>query len=90
MPNWRYPEFDWDEGNIDHIIDRHGIYPDEIEAVFAIGAHVIRRGDRYVVMGQDGGGRYLYIICELRGRFVRAITARPMKNAERKIYERNR
>lgn len=34
MPNWTAPEFDWDDGNIDHLIDRHDVYPEEAEQVF--------------------------------------------------------
>jgi len=40
MPNWRTPEFDWDDGNTEHIIGRHDVYPDEAEQVFYNGPHV--------------------------------------------------
>jgi uncharacterized DUF497 family protein len=90
MPNWRYPQFDWDDGNIDHIVDGHDVYPEEVESVFANGAHITKRGNRYIAMGRDIGGRYLYIVCEIHGQFVRVVTARPMKPAEKRTYERNR
>ena len=90
MPNWRSPEFDWDEGNIDHIVDGHDVYPEEVEAVFRNYARVVRRGNRYVAMGQDGGGRYLLIVFEMRGHRIRVVTASPMKDAERRSYERKR
>ncbi len=90
MPNWAYPEFDWDDGNIDHILDRHGIEPEAAEAVFYNGAHVIRRGDRYHVFGQDSGRRYLFLVCVLRERAVHVISAREMTREERQYYDRHR
>jgi uncharacterized DUF497 family protein len=88
MPNWRFPEFDWDDGNIDHIIDGHGIYPDEVESVFYNRPLVIRQGMRFYVIGQDENGQYLFVVCEARGRYVRVVTARPADRSERRRYER--
>ena len=90
MPDWSWPEFEWDDGNAEHIIERHGIYPEEVEGVFYNGAYVVRAKDRYRVFGQDDAGRYLFIVCELRGSKVRVISARGMTTPERKFYERNR
>ena len=90
MPDWSQPDFEWDEGNIQHIIDRHDVYPDEVEQVFYSGAYVIRAGDSYRVLGQDDAGRYLVIICKTRGSVVRVITARNITARERRFYERNR
>jgi uncharacterized DUF497 family protein len=90
MPNWTNPDFDWDAGNIDHIIDRHGVYPEEAEQVFFNGAYIRRDGPIYRVHGQDDSGRYLLVVCELRGSRARVISARPMDAAERRHYERNR
>lgn len=89
MPNWTYPEFDWDDGNIDHLIDRHGIDPEIVEQVFYNGAFVVRAGDRYRVYGQDNEGQHLFIVCTLRGNAVRVISARPMTDKERHYYERH-
>jgi len=40
MPDWSQPTFEWDDGNEEHLIGRHGIYPAEAEQVFYNGAHV--------------------------------------------------
>jgi uncharacterized DUF497 family protein len=90
MPDWSRPDFDWDDGNALHIIAAHDVYPDEAEQVFYNGAYVRRVGKRYRVYGQDNAGRYLFIVCELRGGLVRVITARDMDRDERKLYERHR
>ena len=88
MPNWRNPEFNWDMGNIDHIIERHDVYPEEAEQVFHNGAHVRREGEVYHAFGQTNGGRYLHLIFELRRGAVRVFSARDMNQAERRRYAR--
>ena len=90
MPDWSWPDFEWDEGNIRHITDGHDVDPDEAEQVFYNGAYVIRVGGRYRAFGQDDSGRYLFIICEQRDALVRVITARDMTARERRFYERHR
>jgi uncharacterized DUF497 family protein len=90
MPNWKNPNFDWDPGNIDHIIDRHDVYPEEAEQVFLNVAHIRREERFYHAYGQDDAGRYLHIVCVLRGNKVRVVSARPMNASERRSYERQR
>jgi uncharacterized DUF497 family protein len=58
--------------------------------VFYKGAYVRRVGNHYRVYGQDDSGRYLFIVCELRGAYVRVISARAMSRDERRLYERHR
>lgn len=89
MPNWRRPAFDWDEGNIDHLLSRHDVNPEEAEQVFHNGPHVERRGKSYYVYDRDDGGRYFFLVCILRGTRLRVISARDMTDAERRIYERH-
>jgi len=90
MPDWSWPDFDWDDGNVEHIIGRHNVSPDEAEQVFHNGAYVRRDGGFYRVYGQDDDGRYLIIVCERRGPFVRVISARDMDKDERRTYDRHR
>ena len=90
MPDWSQPDFEWDAGNVQHIIERHGIYPDEAEQVFYNGAHVRRERTFYYAYGRDDSGRYLCVICELRNNVVPVVTAREMSNRERRSYERHR
>ncbi len=90
MPNWSWPEFEWDEDNIEHILERHNVDLEEAEQVFYNGPYVRRDGEVYRVHGQDDAGRYLLIICVLRGTLTRVISARDMSPKERKSYERHR
>lgn len=90
MPNWRNPEFDWDEGNEEHIL-RHEVDPEEAEQVFFNDPHVRRYGKLYHAYGRDDGGRYLFVVCAVRRNDrVRVVTARTMNAAERRIYDRHR
>lgn len=84
MPDWSRPEFEWDDGNESHLIERHDIYPEEAEQVFFNGAHVRRVGDTYIAYGRDNAGRYLFLVFVLRGTAVRVYSAR------RRFYERYR
>jgi len=90
LRDWRNPEFEWDDGNVDHIL-RYDIYPEEAEEVF-YRPYVRRTGDRYTLLGQDRNGRYLTVICEVRSHptRVRVVTARLMDASERKAYDRQR
>lgn len=90
MPDWSRPEFDWDDGNETHLIERHNVYPDEAEQAFFNGAHVRRAGGAYYAYGQDDGGRYLFLVFELRRGAVRVFSARDMTERERRLYLRHR
>ncbi len=88
MPNWSWPEFEWDDNNSEHIIERHNVYPEDAEQAFYNGPYVRREGKIYRVYGQDDSGRYLLIICVLRGTQVRVISARDMDKDEKRTYAR--
>ena len=90
MPNWKEPTFQWDDGNIEHLIDRHGVYPVEAEQVFFNNPYIKRVGDVYYVYGRDTDGRLLFLVCEDRYGKVRIFSAHEMDNQERQLYERNR
>lgn len=90
MPDWSFPEFEWDDANEEHLAERHGIYPDEAEEVFYNGPFVRRVRDRYRVYGQTNAGRYLFVVCVLHGTHVRVISARDMDADEKRAYERYR
>jgi uncharacterized DUF497 family protein len=88
VPNWHDPIYDLDDGNIEHLIERHDVYPEEAEEVFRRNPHVVRRGDVYHVYGQTLGGRYLFMVCVLRGPRIRVISARDMTGRDRRHYDR--
>ena len=90
MPDWSNPEFQWDDTNAEHLIERHDFYPEEAEQVFSNGPHVRRVGGMYYAYGQDDAGRYLFVVFLVRGRPIRVISARRMTAAEQRLYERHR
>jgi hypothetical protein len=88
MPNWRYPQFDWDDGNVEYIIDRHGVFPEEAEQVFFNRPHIRRVGEVYQIHGRDNRGRYLFLVCIERDHKIRVVSAREQTAKERRVYER--
>jgi len=83
-------EFEWDEGNSQHLALGHGIEPSEAEEVFA-GDPLFRRTKRghYAVMGPTLDGRYLALVFEMKGKKVaRVITGWDMSDSERRYYSR--
>jgi uncharacterized DUF497 family protein len=81
-------ELEWDDENIDHIWE-HRIIPEEIEEVLE-SRYLFERGrkGRYYVLGQSTTGRYLFVVMEQKSSALfRVITARDMKQSERKRYK---
>lgn len=86
----RISDISWDEGTIAHLA-RHGVEPEEVEGVFfkADPYTLKTRQNRYLALGQTQSGRYLAIVFEYFGQYkAKIITARPMSEAERKLYKR--
>lgn len=80
----------WTEEAIAHI-SRHGVRPEEVEAVCFEGDPFIRSGKEslYYVFGHTPGGRHLFIVVrEMRHGEVRIVTARDMDTKERGYYRR--
>jgi uncharacterized DUF497 family protein len=78
----------WDDKNLDHIIEGHRIIPSEVEDV-CFGRHyaITAKYDRKAIYGQAGSGRYLLIILvRLYDAIFRPITARNMTQAERRKF----
>lgn len=80
----------WTDAAIAHIA-RHGVHPEEVEAVCFGEDPIIRSGrdGLHYVLGQTDGGRYLFIVVrEARPGEVRIVTAREMDTKERAYYRR--
>lgn len=85
-------EFEWDEGNSQHIALGHGIEPAEAEEVFALNP-LFRKTKRghYAAMGPTLDGRYLVLIFKMKRKGVaRVITGWDMSDSERRYYSRNK
>lgn len=73
-----FPEFDWDEGNEQHLA-KHGISRRDAEDVL-LGNHILveyqTAGDeqRWVALGGKREGRILSIVFAVRGEAIRPIT----------------
>lgn len=88
----RISAFEWDDGNELHLALKHGIEPEEAEAVFAE-APLVRKTRRghYAAFGRDMSGRLLVIVFEMRSSGVaRVINGWDMTAAERRYYLENR
>jgi len=81
-------EFQWDEGNEEHILRRHNVTKFEAEGVFIGDPYFKIGGDRTrYVYGQTSNGRYLFVVYLYLGEGVaRVVTARDMTRRERKLY----
>jgi uncharacterized DUF497 family protein len=84
-------EFDWDDGNQDHIA-RHNVATDEAEQVVT-GPHVIlrfqdRSGEfRRLIVGRTAAGRPLSITYVMRGGRIRVVTAHTAKEKWRRVLD---
>ena len=87
------PEFEWDEGNADHIA-LHGVTTAEAEDALldthrlGAGARNVRGERRHAMLGCTADGRLLYVVFTLRGRAIRVVTARNATPPERRRYEK--
>lgn len=87
------PEFDWDDGNVDHI-DRHGVAPEEAEEALSdthrvgVAAYNSTGERRSAVVGATADGRLLFVVYAWRQGKLRVITAREADQAQRRRYRR--
>ena len=82
----------WDTETVEHIA-RHSVAPEEVEeVVFSYPAPLTERGREksiYLVHGQTGSGRYLFIVIKALGKGkAKPITAREMSERDKDHYER--
>ena len=87
-------EFEWNEGNQNKNLHKHGVENQEIEEAFfnlpiLVSPDLGHSGkeSRYLVLGQTDRRRKIAIIFTLRKNKIRVISARPMSQKERKFYE---
>lgn len=80
-------DLEWTDEREAHI-RKHGVNPAEVEEVLSGEVLVISCGrDRFRAYGRTVGGRYLLVVFE-DGDDTFCVTARPMKNAEKRYYQR--
>ena len=85
------PEFDWDDGNRDHLA-LHNVTPEEAEQVILDPHAVLLEIDSYEgeertkALGITSMGRILVVLFTFRGGAIRPITAYPAEVRLQKIY----
>lgn len=86
-------EFQWDRGNKDKNLKRHGVTNEEIEEVFfgdcmrvVKDAFHSGKEERYLLIGKTVFGRRLFIVFTLRNNKVRVISARDLNKKEKGLY----
>jgi len=85
--------FEWDAGNSGKNWERHGVSDGECEQIFFNRPLVALpdeqhsdQEERIHVLGQTDSGRELFLVCTLREKRIRVISARDMKWKEREVY----
>ncbi len=88
-------EFQWDKGNTDKNLVKHGITNQEIEEAFLDDQKVIYKDvfhsmkeDRFIVLGKTRHERCIYVVFTARGPLIRVISARDLNRKEYKYYEK--
>ena len=86
--------FQWDEGNAEKNWIKHKVSRAECEEVFysdlllvALDVRHSHTGPRLYALGQTDEGRLLFVVFTIRERLIRVISARDMRQRERKEYE---
>jgi len=89
--------FQWDKGNIDKNLDKHGVENWECEQIFFNEPLIVlndpkhsQAEKRWAIFGKTDAGRRLTVIFTKRGDLIRVISARDMNRKERYYYEKNR
>lgn len=85
-------EFDWDDGNVGHLNERHNITPEQAIEAFYSQMFVVtfqdRAGEfRRFALGEISTGKVLVLIYILRQQKVRIITAFPANKRLRRLYQ---
>ena len=85
--------FQWDEGNVVKIWQRHRVSPAECEQAFFNRPLVAmpderhsQQEPRYYALGKTDGGRRLFVVFTVRESSIRVISARDMSRKERRRY----
>ena len=87
-------EFEWNEGNRDKNLLKHGVSNEECEEVFfdpdkrfvQSGGHTSGE-ERLILIGKTKGERSLFVVFTMRAHKIRVISARDLNRKERRLYD---
>lgn len=97
MQNLELPQplqFEWDSGNQNKNLRKHGVTNDEAEEVFInlnlIWADIKHSGieQRFNILGKSNNGKLIFSCYTLRDNKIRIISSRPASRKERNAYEK--
>ncbi len=87
--------FEWNKGNIDKNLKKHGVTNKEAENVFENKPLLVsedrehsKTERRYQALGKTDTDRFIFISFTVRNDSVRIISARDMSRKERRVYEK--
>jgi len=84
----------WTQSVVDKIWRKHNVTPEEVEEALCDDQPICHKvtSNSYCVYGQAVSGRYLLIVLRKLGRGARykVITARDMRDKEKRYYEKHR
>lgn len=87
--------FEWDAGNIDKNLIKHGVTNKESEEIFGSQPLTIfkdikhlQKEQRFVAYGATNKDRKLVVVFTLRRQKIRIISARDQNKKERRVYEK--
>ncbi|MBN8584308.1 MAG: BrnT family toxin [Ignavibacteria bacterium] len=86
--------FQWDKGNIDKNLRKHGVTNLESEQIFfndplivsSDTVHSTGEEKRFYALGRTDNEKYLTVVFTLRENLIRIISARKMSKKEKEIY----
>lgn len=89
-------EFDWDKGNRDKNLIKHGVSQEEAEQVFFDQKNLLfkdpdhsKSEDRHILIGKTSLNRLLFVVFTIRNKKIRIISARDLKKRkELNLYEK--
>ena len=88
--------FDWDAGNRDKSLKKHGVTDTEgEEAFFDPKKRILKDAlhseseERYILIGQTKQDKKLFIVFARRKDNIRIISSRPLNKKEKHLYEKS-
>lgn len=81
-------EFEWDTKTVQKIIQKHGVFPHEVEEVFQGRNKIRAHMDIYHALGVSKDGKYLFVVFRKKRDSIKIITVRPMTEEEKRLYRR--
>lgn len=86
--------FEWDHGNLDKSYQKHGVTPNEAEAIFLDENILIledvrhsKTENRFTAIGKSIEGNVLFLVFTPRKDTLRIISTRKANKKERRLYE---